>query len=41
MYVEFLYLCFVSDGEVIVPSKMGDFLWHAHMQDPEGYRIDL
>ena len=35
------YLSFVSDGEVIFPSKMADFLWHAHMQDPEEYRIDL
>lgn len=32
-YVEFLYLCSKNPTQVIVPSKLGDFMWHSHMQD--------
>ena len=27
--------------DVMVTSKLADFMWHSHMQDPEGYRKDM
>jgi hypothetical protein len=26
---------------VVVPNKMADFMWHAHMQDHELYKQDM
>jgi hypothetical protein len=39
-YVEFLYMCSKSPESVIVPNKLADFMWHAHMQDNLKYKRD-
>ena len=38
-YVEFLYLRFKAPlNSVVVPNKLGDFIWHSHMQDNQLYK---
>lgn len=38
-YRNFLYLC-GSTGEIIVPTKDIDLIWHAHILDTQKYAVD-
>ena len=40
-YVKFLERCSGLPNEVLLPSKLADFMWHAHMQDPDAYKKDM
>ena len=40
-YMEFLYLCEKNPGKVMTPTEVADYMWHAHMQDPEAYKNDM
>lgn len=33
-------MCFKNPSSVIVPNKLADFMWHAHMQDNYRYKTD-
>jgi hypothetical protein len=33
-------MCFKDPSSVIVPNKLADFMWHAHMQDNYRYKAD-
>lgn len=39
-YLHFLYLLAMNPGTTIVPTKMMDALWHAHILDTRKYAAD-
>jgi hypothetical protein len=39
-YLKFMALCKAYPHEVVVPCKLVDELWHAHILDTRAYRID-
>ena len=39
-YVEFIFTCSNNSHTVIIPNKLADFMWHAHMQDNRRYKVD-
>jgi hypothetical protein len=44
-YLQFLRLCrynFIQkNGNISVPTKCQDVIWHSHMLDPENYKKDM